>query len=148
MKRNKPMVSPRLIKKWKKYIFLTGALYLIFFIIIYSYLLIIGRQDLITVSGLIFFVIFILSETSLFLNYLRWPVNITIKDTGVEYVAVSSKKRLIKWTDICDIHASDNSIYLIYQTFFGKTAIPIIKEEGVKIKEAWEEWKRKNIKIQ
>ncbi len=145
MRKNGPMVSDCLIKSWKKYMLLGALIFAIFFFMTLAYLLLISRRDLIVIAGVVFLVVFMLAELSLYLNYIRWPSSILIRDAGIEYVSVSQKRRLIHWSSIISIDMKKKcDVYIVYNTWMGKVALPIINDIGLKIKEAWEEWKNQN----
>lgn len=144
MRKNRPMVSECLIKSWKKYMLLGALIFAIFFFMTLAYLVLISRGDLIVIAGVIFLVVFMLAELSLYLNYLRWPSSILINDAGIEYVSVSQKRRLIHWSSIVSIDMEKCDVYIVYSTWMGKVALPIINDIGLKIKDAWEEWKKQN----
>ena len=144
MRKNRPMVSECLIKSWKKYMLLGALIFAIPFFITLAYLLSISRRDLIVIAGVIFLAVFMLAVLSLYLNYLRWPYSILIRDAGIEYVSTSKKRRLIPWRSIVSIDTEKCDVYIVYSTWMGKVALPIINDIGIKIKEAWEEWKKQN----
>ena len=55
------------------------------------------------------------------------------------------KRRVILWDQIIDIekYRKFDDVFIIYKTNTGKEGVDIIYEQGIKIKEAWEEWNRK-----
>ncbi len=143
MNKNRLMVSDCLIKSWKKYMLLGALIFAIFFFMTLAYLMLISREDLIVIAEVIFLAVFMLAELSLYLNYLRWPSSILIRDGGIEYVSVSKKRRLIHWSSIVSIDMEKCDVYIVYSTWMGKVALPIINDIGLKIKEAWEKWNKK-----
>ena len=113
--------------------------------IFYSFMFDNYKNFWIIISFLI--VIILLTAIAFFFNYIRTPAKIkTINDRGFEYLTVLGKRRVVLWNQIITIekYRNFNDMFIIYRTNTGKESIDIIYEQGIKIKEAWEEWKKQN----
>ena len=90
--------------------------------------------------------IILLTAIAFFFNYIRTPAKIKrIDNEGFEYVTVLGRRRIILWKQIIDIgkYNEFDDIFIIYKTKTGKESIEVIYEQGIKIKEAWEKWNKK-----
>ena len=139
------LISEKAKKAWKRRIIM-GMLVetlILFGFIFYSFMFSDYRNFWIIVLFLITIILF--TGMAFFFNYIRTPAEIKrITDEGFEYVTVVGRRREILWNQIIDIRRYDKfgDMFILYKTKTGKEGIEVIYEHGLKLKEAWEEWKK------